>query len=269
MSSSSTMTVRAGSGEPPAKRQKIFAYGPEIVWLGALDRNGGSEIVAVVHKVKLREVYSGSSNSVKARQSSDFAGNVEIERVDLKFHADSVRLFAHWVQERDIKSALDSCQHERRFGIPFLCEMLEFYSKESLSNEFHDCSIDNFIDLMRDAVNNGCSEEEAINEVYNGVESIESGGESRLTNTAIAELLATLHLHHIRSDLSDNLRENTEDNLRLNLFHDIRVYAVDHLLDAAAAGTFENLPKDPLQDSFDQHCLYHKHKKAETCYRDK
>ncbi|CAD0013867.1 unnamed protein product [Aureobasidium pullulans] len=257
MSSSSTMTVRAGSGEPPAERQKTFAYG-----------NSGSEIVAVVHKVKLREVYSGSLNSVKARQSSDLPGNMEIERIDLKYHADIVRLFAHWVQERDIKSALDSCQHERRFEIPFLCEMLEFCSKESLSNVFHDCSI-NFIYLMRDAVNNGCSEEEAINEVYSGVESIESGGESKLTNTAIAELLATLHLHHIRSDLSDNLRENTEDDLRLTLFHDIRVYAVDHLLDAAAAGTFENLPKDPLQDSFDQHCLYHKHKKAETCYRDK
>ncbi|CAD0048032.1 unnamed protein product [Aureobasidium pullulans] len=150
MSSSSTTTVRAGSGEPPAKRQKTFAYG-YIVWLGALDRNGGSEIVAVVHKVKLREVYSGSLNSVKARQSSDLPGNMEIERIELKYHADIVRLFAHWVQERDIKSALDSCQHERRFEIPFLCEMLEFYSKESLSNEFHDCSIDNFIDLMRDA----------------------------------------------------------------------------------------------------------------------
>ncbi|TIA06684.1 hypothetical protein D6C80_10181 [Aureobasidium pullulans] len=205
MSSSSTTTVRAGSGEPPAKRQKTFAYGH-------------------VRAAIFLETWT-----------------VEIERLDLKYHADIVRLFAHWVQERDIKSALDSCQHERRFEIPFLCEMLEFYSKESLSNEFHDCAIDNFIDLMRDAVNNGCSEEEAINEVYNGVDSIESGGESRLTNTAIAELLATLHLHHIRSDLSDNLRENTEDNLRLTLFHDIRVYAVDHLLDAAAAGTFEEL----------------------------
>ncbi|KAG9942448.1 hypothetical protein KCU85_g9217, partial [Aureobasidium melanogenum] len=101
MSSNPSVTVRDGSGEPSAKRQKAFHYGPDIVFLQAFDKN-----VAHVPGVRYREVCNTIGLEFGPTTTKCIDG-VKIEQVKLFQDESVVQFYAHWINERDVEAALE------------------------------------------------------------------------------------------------------------------------------------------------------------------
>ncbi|KAG9685878.1 hypothetical protein KCU95_g12415, partial [Aureobasidium melanogenum] len=106
MSSDSSVTGRAESDEPVAKRQKTFNYGPDIVFLQANDKNGVLNTVAHVPGVRYREVCNTIGSDFWPTTTKCIDG-VKIEQVKLLQDESVVQFYAHWINERDVEAALE------------------------------------------------------------------------------------------------------------------------------------------------------------------
>ncbi|KAG9566901.1 hypothetical protein KCU71_g4175, partial [Aureobasidium melanogenum] len=272
MSSDSSITVRAGSEEPPAKRQKTFDCGPDAVWFKAKDNYSDSfEIVAVVSRSRLSKIYPDMSD-VATWSGPNYLPGVQIGTLKFSQNADVVRFLAHWTYERNAKAALESCLPEGESWLELFCNVLVFCCEENIHHDVHDSLMDCLINRIQCQRRDGTSVAGIINSICSAVTDQE---EEREEITAIADdtylpkLLAILHVHHLRSDLLDEPRDFRDEQRELTLLDDIKSHARPIMHRVFDEGSLANVPKDSLADSFDQHCLYHQHKKQGTCYKQK
>ncbi|KAG9520127.1 hypothetical protein KCU93_g7782, partial [Aureobasidium melanogenum] len=271
MSSDSSATFRADSGKPPAKRQKTFAYGPDIVFLQAFDDNGVFKTVAYVPGIRYREICNaiGSDPCYTITKCVD---GVEIKEFKLMHHESYVKFYAHWINERNIEAALEICLPKNISWPLFACGVLRFWLDESLHDDLHDSMVDCIIERMQLRKQKNWSPVLLINVLYCSVETTERVSQIGTyfpQETKLSNLLAVLYLHHHKTELMGQNRICMGESRVLDLKHDIKTIAMSLLIEAASEGNFSKLPQDPLADNFDDHCRYHTHGKYETCYKEK
>ncbi|KAG9660488.1 hypothetical protein KCU95_g3395, partial [Aureobasidium melanogenum] len=271
MSSDSSATFRADSGEPPAKRQKTFAYEPDIVFLQAFDDNGVFNTVAHVPGVRYREICNtrGSDPCYAITKCVD---GVEIKEVKLMYHESFVKFYAHWINEPNAEAAFEICLPKNISWPLFACDVLRFWQDESLHDDLHDSMVDCIIERMRFRKQQNWSPVLLINALYSSVEATEEesqNGTCSTQETQLSNLLAVLYLHHRKTELVGQNRIYMGESRVLDLKHDIKTIAMSLLIEAAAGEDFSKLPQDPLAIDFDDHCRYHTHGDDKICHKQK
>ncbi|KAH0337174.1 hypothetical protein KCU81_g8193, partial [Aureobasidium melanogenum] len=279
MSSDSSVTVRDESGEPLAKRQKTFDYGPEALVLRVdttCDGSGSEEYiktVAVVSAAKFHRATKGrfktspASMTHNGTQLMDTKMSIIIFRKELE---SVIRALAHWVQEDDIDEAVlkacDADDGRKARWVQLLFHVIEFWLRNNLDKSVHDRLIDCFIEWLKEENNQGSDMQDAIENIDRAVQSfLWAQIPDFKADSRVIPLLACLTLYYDPTALGPCDREERfEEN---SLSPDINDEAYTYLLAKWNDGV--NVPEDPLEDDFDQHCRYHLHGDKEACYKQK
>ncbi|KAH0365271.1 hypothetical protein KCU65_g6220, partial [Aureobasidium melanogenum] len=272
MSSDISATVRADSGEPSAKRQKTFDCGPNTVWFQAWDDDTFSfETVAVVSRARLSQIRSDMSK-VEPWSEPDCLRGVECGILKFDHNASVVKFFAHWTYERNAKAALECCLPEEESWLDFFCKVLLFCHEERIHHDVHDSLMDCLVDRAQCERRSGSSSKDLINDIYHSVVDLEEdlGTITAVSeNTKLLDLLAILHIYHLRCDLEHQGRFFKDEQKALFLVDDIKALAQPIMHSVFEERSLAKVPKDPLADDFDEHCRYHLHGDREVCYKHK
>ncbi|KAK6006583.1 hypothetical protein QM012_006993 [Aureobasidium pullulans] len=149
MSSDSSVTVRADSPEPPAKRQKTFAYRPDIVFLQAFDTETRVyNTVAHVSTIKYLESLGMTAPDLRRAMTKHVDG-VEIKQVRLMHHKTVVEFFAHWINEHNVEAAFEICQPRDTTWPVSACSVFRLWHEDVSQDDLHDSVFDCVIERLK------------------------------------------------------------------------------------------------------------------------
>ncbi|CAD0097363.1 unnamed protein product [Aureobasidium mustum] len=246
MSSDPSVTVRADSGEPPAKRQKTFDYGVDTHW----EEGYSGEHFKTVAVVNATRFYRATKDRFRASQASMTHDGTEVMDADMTA----------------VLKACDGDDADEDHWIHLLFQVIEFWLRNDLDQSVHDQMVDCSIDGLRAEKNQGSDIAHAITTANKTVHELPSDRIPMLRiGSNIVDILACLSLYHNRQSLGPWYLHDRFDEEDLG--SDIDDEAYRYLL--AGWGDASKYPQDPLKDEFDQHCRYHLHGDEETCYKRK
>ncbi|KAH0024576.1 hypothetical protein KCU78_g5027, partial [Aureobasidium melanogenum] len=271
--SSGASTSGSISKEPPRKRLKQsntddYHYRPDMVLLGVeWPRNDNTIVVACVHSARFDQITKTNHRWIESAMGKDEL--LRVRRIDFDQPRCFVEFIAHYAQERNASAAVESAKTDT---VDWIDRFLEIYAgirkEHGFVEEIQDSLIDCLINWMRDKKHGGTLEEDILPSFIEMVNAVDfCAGSSLADSSHLIKLLAVLALYYARDFLEGHeLHDGCEGFLQPS--SRIRECAFAESLKAFPHGA-STIPKDPLEEGFDEHCVYHIHGEDEPCYRSK
>ncbi|KAG9566902.1 hypothetical protein KCU71_g4174, partial [Aureobasidium melanogenum] len=245
---------------------------PDVVLLGVrrLEANIShhpSNVVACVHSTCFDHIARALHPWDEAPvRKDDF---LRVRHIEFDQKPRFVRFIAHYAQERDTAAAINSTLPNDGAWSDHFCKIFGGARLEDgFINEVQDSLIDHLLGWIRKRKHDGNWVRNTLRSIIEAADYVDAclGGSPLNGSSHFIKLLAVLALHHARDlfechNSHDGLEEFDDFTSR------VRECAFAELLKAFPHGNFTTIPKDPLEEEFDEHCVYHIHGEDEPCYR--
>lgn len=239
-------------------------FRPNVVFLRAGHRSRGFRVVAHVPESKLAEFHHTNELEYWGEPGMTLEPDVSIRQIDFERGEAIVKFYAHWINERCVSTALESCHPPGSASQISLWDAFDFWHCESGGADLHDAIVDHMIVRMRQAVDSGLTPYRVVQKTFVDAQSFDTDTRILSEGRFMENLFSTLCLHHMERDLMAR-RDEAEVKI-LYLFNNAGTRALNYLFEAKTQRHFDDMPLDPLDENFDEHCRYHIHGLL-SCYR--